>query len=295
MIPLKDMEFSPDEFMELYSMTQELIHFGIDPLDVWKKHQIYKRTFSSIQDTLPPINYFRRITNLPYEIKTSGRIFVSMHFSAHFRFIPFELARILREHGVTEKIWILFNRETLTWENDDWRRRGAELNFSSLVAQDPSVVRKMLSILKNGECVVAFLDATDGYGNDSNPIVTRLFYHPVRVRSGLFRIASKTGASIIPTIAGASEVNPSLHFGNTLRTELGREDTVANDCFGFFGKFMLSNPHAWLHWRSHSHRVVQDDYCSVESARDAQVGWAICPTCRPILKLNLITGETFSV
>ncbi len=295
------MEIQPEDFSALCAMTQELLNIGINPLTTWQAFKEYLESFRRIQNVIPKPteSYFNQVFNFPLESLDHGGIFLTMHFSAHFRAIPFEITRLLRKMGNQKKMWILFSQDSYKNENEDWVRHGRELNFEALVAQDAMIARHLMSILKKGEFVVVFMDATEGYGADSDPIILPWLHYPVRVRSGLFRIADKMKSTIFPVLASASLEEPNLFFGEPQLFQHvmsgSRNDAfkAAEACLTFFSKFILASPYAWLHWGNHLQKIVQEQYSHVEGAATHEERFVTCKTEDETIYLDISTGEVY--
>ena len=156
--------------------------------------------------------------------------------------------------------------------------------------------------IKRGEYVFTYLDIDAGLGVNDTPLNTDFLFYGIQLRSGLFRLAAKTEATIIPVVSGTDIAFPMLHFGPKISTYSSSNKAIlqnhAQQCMTFFSKQILSHPYAWFHWQTHHFRSLQEEYNSgvrlAHQSSDRAPEWVVCNDGPIPLKLNMSTGILYN-
>lgn len=235
------------QLLSLYSIAQELIPFGVDPWECWRRRLGYlKREISREFD--PSRRY--QLENFPSNI-SPGRpvIFVTMHIDHRFADGMIETTRLLAGSRSGASFAAIAGGQSSDsvyrpyYLHNDNAALMKEFPLSVIGVEDRGFSRKVVRHLQESGVLFVTIDASAGR---SKEVVVEFLTGGMRVKLGLFQAAQKFDADIVPMVLN-SDTN-TIYYGNSLRGSTHSPLGLAQYATNFLSHHVLLAPEKWLHW-----------------------------------------------
>jgi lauroyl/myristoyl acyltransferase len=233
-----------NSYCDLHSMHQELGPYGIDPMLTFCRNRYFHHELSINEGNS---EYFEFTKLVNFDRVQPGMLYISMHFSRFFMYIPFFLRRSL---GSSNSFTILVSkasRESLpNWKKELYRKAETNLGIEFIYAEDPSVLSKLSRRFKEGGTVFYFIDANISSSKKARTVSVPFIYHSIEVNSAIFEIAKKYSISCTPIVAtdcpGSSQI--TVFEGDPAMSP----QQMGADIMRKFSQVIMTAPYKWSQW-----------------------------------------------
>jgi len=168
-----------DYFMALSNIIKELQFMGqFDPVDVWREYCQNIKIFE--EQKYDPSSYtgfkkFKgfRLAQLKELYKIGGMALSFFHYSA-YRHTMIVLIEALKEIKPDKTILLIVDKESYKSESmlKEWMKIYQEYNIQMVIAEEASIIIKLIRHLKSGGVVLMYLDGLTGSGIDNVPLIS---------------------------------------------------------------------------------------------------------------------------
>lgn len=233
----------PLKASQLEAMYQELLPYGIDPIECFQDYVRFLARLETDSSTANIDQKFATIVNKPdFDGDDRGRIFYTFHTSPFFTLVPIGLVDVFNLDGLTILMSKASRKRLPKWKNDFYDRAEKEKGLDILYVEDKTSLLRMYRILTRGGDVLMFGDAAIHTGHSIRTIEVGFLHSGAHVPTGAYDLANKSGAQIVPVIASNFNEKLGLIFADLpLNNDL-------ESIYSFFSHAILANPSQWSQW-----------------------------------------------
>lgn len=262
---------NPDSFMIFANMYRELKNlYSIEEImEFWKenRNQICKQDQS--RDKILEGSYLKNISGFQKIEKYihDGGVIYSFHYG-NYRAIYAAIAEVFYYKYPKKILNIIIDKISYEEEPEKYKK---QRNIRYIISEKVDVGIEMIEQLNRGNFVAIFLDGNSGYGVDRNPITIDFLTSKIKIRSGIFRIMSKTKKPLFPIIAEGDYQNQKFEVGDNINVGDSQPQELADKCYEILREKMRRHPEYWRLWFRHNKQILQWNQKDTENYSIANV------------------------